>query len=258
LLFAFTLGADDSKPLRVGMDTRSPPWSWVEGLDYSKEDQASDPAIGAAQLARVQGIDVDVARLVAQRLGRRLEVVPTAWVRLEAALVAGHFDAIIDAWTPTPQTPAAIVATRPYAHWGLVVVARATDRSILSFRDLDGRRVGHYRDPAVLRSLSALGKASLQPFDDPSALFEALRDQHLDAAAFDSPYVDWWLSRNPGFRRVGAPLNRLGYHIGACKADAELARALDEIASSLDGAPEMDAIGTRWGAPRAQAAPKAP
>ena len=239
--------AADDKTLRVGMDTRSPPWSFVEGLDFSQEDQASDPSISAAQLAKVQGFDVDVARLVAKRLGTKLEIVPVAWGGLENGLVAGRFDAIIDAWTKTARTPAAIAATSPYARWGLVVVARAEDMRIQSVQGLGGMRVGHYNDPAVLRSLSALGHGTFRAFDDPGSLFDALKQKRLDAAIFDSPYVDWWLSRNLGFRVVGEPLNRLGYHIGVRKADAELARKLETIAEALEGAPEMAEIRKRWG-----------
>lgn len=55
------------------------------------------------------------------------------------------------------------------------------------------------------------------------------------------------MSRNPGFRVVGEPLNRVGYHIGVRKADAELARKLEDVAKSLAGSPEMAAIRERWG-----------
>jgi ABC-type amino acid transport substrate-binding protein len=245
--FVAFASAADEKTLRVGMDTRSPPWCFVEGLDFSHEDQASDPAISVTQLAKVQGLDVDVARLVATRLGMKLELVPTAWGSLERGLAASRYDAIIDAWTPNSRTPATIVATSPYARWGLVIVVSAAERGIQSFRALEGKRVGHYRDPAVVRSLSALGGRSLEGFDDPGAIFDALKQGSLDAAVFDSPYVDWWISHNPGFRVVGEPLNRLGYHIGVRRADAALARKLEDIAKSLEGSPEMAAIRKRWG-----------
>jgi hypothetical protein len=55
------------------------------------------------------------------------------------------------------------------------------------------------------------------------------------------------MSRNSGFRVVGKPLNRVGYYIGVRKADAELARKLEDVAKSLDGSPEMAAIRRRWG-----------
>jgi ABC-type amino acid transport substrate-binding protein len=130
-------GADE-KTLRVGMDTRSPPWSFVAGLNYSRENQASDPAISAAQLARVQGLDVDVARLVAERLRMKIEIVPAAWPSLESGLVAGRYDAIINAWTRTTQTPPTIAATSPYAYWGLLVVVRAENTGIQSWQSLNG------------------------------------------------------------------------------------------------------------------------
>jgi polar amino acid transport system substrate-binding protein len=161
--------------------------------------------------------------------------------------VGGAYDVIIDAWTPSPQTPTAIVATSPYDYWGLVVVVRSSETRVQSFENLAGLRVGHYRDPAVLRSLSALGQKALRAFDDPSELFGALARGTLDAAVFDSPYAYWWLGRNPGFKVVGEPLNRLGYHVGVRRSDIDLARHVEEIAKSLPGSPEMAEIRRRWG-----------
>ena len=52
---------NEQEVLRVGMDMRSPPWSFVPGLDYSREDQSQDPQLSEAQLRKVTGIEVEVA-----------------------------------------------------------------------------------------------------------------------------------------------------------------------------------------------------
>jgi hypothetical protein len=52
--------AQDRVPpvLRVGMDTRAPPWSYVPGLDYAQEDPARDPVLTEAQLQKVEGLEL--------------------------------------------------------------------------------------------------------------------------------------------------------------------------------------------------------
>jgi hypothetical protein len=49
------------------------------------------------------------------------------------------------------------------------------------------------------------------------------------------------------FADRGSSSTGLACHIGVRKADAELARMLEEVAKSLDGSPEMAAIRKRWG-----------
>ena len=78
----------------MGMDTRSPPWSFVPGLDYSREDQSKDPQLREAQLRKLTGIDVDVATALGQRMGMTVRIVPIAWFDLEQALLSKRIDAI--------------------------------------------------------------------------------------------------------------------------------------------------------------------
>src|SRR5437867_12522539 len=75
--------------LRVGMDTRTPPWSFVPGLDYSKEDAKADPVLSEAQLKKLVGLDVDVASALARRLGAAgVKIVPVSWFGTEQGLLA--------------------------------------------------------------------------------------------------------------------------------------------------------------------------
>jgi hypothetical protein len=77
--------AQDRLPpaLRVGMDTRAPPWSYVPGLDYAQEDPARDPVLTEAELQKVEGLDVDVARALGRRLGLPVKIVPVSWFDID-------------------------------------------------------------------------------------------------------------------------------------------------------------------------------
>lgn len=233
--------------LRVGMDPRQPPWAFVPGLsDYCKEDQRRPPALPPAQLKDVTGLDVEVLQALARRLGVTARIVPTAWFSLEERLLDGSFDAILSSWTPSPRTPDTIASTRAYADWGLRIVAPASNTSLASYRDLEGRRVGHYDDPAVRRSLEAMGKGRFEAFDCADRLFAQLKRGRLDAAIYDSVYVDWLLAREPGLRVVGEPLNRLGYHVGVRRADTQLLERLQAAVQELVGSGEAAQIRNRW------------
>lgn len=242
-LGAVPFGAAADPELRVGMETRLQPWSFVPDLS-----RRPTPAMSQAELQKLTGLDIEVMRAVAGQMKRTPVVVPTVWYELEKDLLANKFDAILSAWTPSPATPATIVASPAYCDWGLVVAVRAADDRVKAVTDLGQQkmRVGHIDDPAVKRSLYALGGGRFEVRTTVPQLFSDLMDKKLDAVVYDSLYVRWRASRQHDVRVVGEPLNRLGYHVGVRKADASLVRELDAAIRTLRESGELGRIQARW------------
>jgi ABC-type amino acid transport substrate-binding protein len=250
LLWAATAAAAE-EVLRVGMDTRTPPWSYIPGVDYSKEDSAKSPQVNDVQVGRMEGMEVDVAVRLAQHLSAKLRIVPAAWFELETGLLAKRYDAIINGWTPSSKTPPAIFASAPYYDWGLLIAVRSDDKTVRAYADLAGMTIGHYRDPVAERTLASLRPGKLVSFDSQEALFDELRAGSIRAVLFDSLYVRWRISRDPAFRAVGEPLNRLGYHVGVRRDDLVLCRNIQAAVEWLVSSGEIAKIRQKWeGAPR--------
>ena len=235
--------AADLPELRVGMETRLQPWSFVPDLP-----RRPTPAMSAAELQKLTGLDVEVMKAVAAQLKRTPVVVPTVWYELEKDLLANKFDAILSAWTPSPVTPPTIAPSPAYCDWGLVVAVRTPDDRVKTVTDLGQQnlRVGHIDDPAVKRSLYALGGGRFEVRTTVPQLFRDLLDQKLDAVVYDSLYVRWRASSQHDVRVVGEPLNRLGYHLGLRRADAALGREVDAAIRALRDSGELGRIQARW------------
>ena len=246
---AFILGAvplafgADLPEFRIGMETRLQPWSFVADLP-----RRPTPAMSAAELQKLIGLDVEVMKAVAAQLKRTPVVVPTVWYELEKDLLANKFDVILSAWTPSPATPATIAPSPPYCDWGLVVAVRTPDDRVKTVADLGQQnlRVGHIDDPAVKRSLYALGGGRFEVRTTVPQLFRDLMENKLDAVVYDSLYVRWRASTQHDVRVVGEPLNRLGYHLGLRKADAALAREVEAAIRALRDSGELGRIQARW------------
>jgi polar amino acid transport system substrate-binding protein len=69
------------------------------------------------------GFEIDVANKVAQDLGVRLELIPTAWDAIIPSLIAGKFDVIIGGLTITPQRQEQVDFTAPYSTSGQGIAA---------------------------------------------------------------------------------------------------------------------------------------
>ncbi len=237
--------------LRVGMDTRAAPWCFVPGLDYSKEDQAKPPRLTAAQVHKLAGLDVDVVKALARKLGSDVEIVPTQWQALESGLVEGRYDLFLSGWTPRTTTPAEIVASALYLEWGLVMAVRS-DSPIHSYADLEEQKVGHYDDPAVTPALRALGQGRFRTYRDVSTMFADLKSGALDAVLFDAVHVRWRAAHDPTLRVVGEPLNRLGYHVALRRKDTALYARIQAALKELVASGEFERIRATWeqGGPR--------
>ncbi|NMO02175.1 ABC transporter permease subunit [Gordonia sp. TBRC 11910] len=118
-------GGSDSKVLRVGTEGVYAPFSY------------HDPATN-----QLQGYDVDVARAVGEKLGRKVEFVETPWDSMFAALQADRFDVVANQVTITPERQAKYDLSQPYSVSEGVIVTRADDNSVHSLDDIRGRTAG--------------------------------------------------------------------------------------------------------------------
>ncbi|MBD3245833.1 MAG: ABC transporter permease subunit [Candidatus Omnitrophica bacterium] len=89
------------------------------------------------------GFDVDVARAVAGRLDRELELVTTEWDGILAGLLVGKYDAIIGSMAVTPQRAEKVNFSEPYYVSGAqLFIHEKNRRTIKGIKDLYGRKVG--------------------------------------------------------------------------------------------------------------------
>lgn len=239
----------EAEVVRFGMDTRSRPWVFLPGPDNTREDLRAPPQVTEAQLEKAQGFEVELLRLLEKRLGVETRIVPASWFSLEPDLLARRFDVILSSWTPSASTPETILSSVSYCDWGLVLVVRADEARVRGLGDLEGLRVGHLRDPAVLPALRAMGGGQFVAFDDADAAFAALKAGDYDAVIYDSFYVRWLTARDRGLRAIGAPLNRLGYHAGVRREDAALLKRIDAALRDLRQSGELETLRRRWEGP---------
>ena len=238
--------AAEAEVVRVGMDTRSRPWVYVPGLDYSKDDWTKAPLLQPAQLRSLEGVDIDLMNALARHMKASLQVVPQAWAGIEDGLLAKRFDLLMNAWVPSDRTPPGIVASAPYYDWGLEVAVRADQGGIASYRDLAGKRVGHFKDRVVSRGVQSLATSILVPLEDSDELFDRLAAGDLDAVVEDSTYVRWRVAHDSRFKVAGERLNRYGYHIGLRREDRALYDRVQAGIRALVASGEPAKIRARW------------
>ena len=151
---------------------------------------------------RLIGFDVDVAGRVAEDLGVKLELVPTAWEGIITALHLGQFDVIISGMTITPDRNLTVNFTAPYATDGLGLVAsRKLAGGFKGIEDFNRPGVkltvrrGAAPTIALIRRL--FPKATMLEFgDDDLALREVLNGR-AHAVLSGEPRPTFWRLEHP-------------------------------------------------------------
>jgi len=110
-------GKKSNDEFRVGMECDYAPFNWTQ----AKEDTFTVPIESGAFAG---GYDVEIAKLIADGLGKKLVIVKIEWDGLSPAVQSGRIDAIIAGMSPTDERKASIDFSDLYYESELVIVVR--------------------------------------------------------------------------------------------------------------------------------------
>ena len=122
---------------KVGMEAGYAPFNWTQ----IKNDNGSVPIDGSAEFAG--GYDVEIAKRIAEGLGKELVIVKTEWDGLVPALLSGKIDAIIAGMSPTEKRKETIDFTDIYYKSDLVMVVKkgGSYENATSIQDFSGAKI---------------------------------------------------------------------------------------------------------------------
>lgn len=122
---------------RVGLEAGYAPFNWTQ-MDDSNGAVKID---GSSEYAG--GYDVEIAKSVAEGLGKELVIVKTEWEGLVPALDSNKIDAIIAGMSPTAERAEAIDFSDNYYKSDLVIVVKKGEKyeNATSIHDFKGAKV---------------------------------------------------------------------------------------------------------------------
>lgn len=210
------LASGCSKPstnqLTVGMELEYPPFETV--------DDRGEPA----------GVSVDLARALAEHLGRELVIQDFKFKGLPAALSTGKIDLVISSMTATPERAKAISFSDPYASTGLALLVRKdSTTSDLESLNREGQTVVVKAGTTGEKfAEEKLGKAKLLRLDHAGACAIEISQGKADAFIYDQMSVLEFADRFPDTTRpLPSPLQVEHWAIGVGKDEDELRESVN-------------------------------
>ena len=217
--------------LKIAMEGTYPPFNY--------KDQKT------GQLA---GYDVDVAKLVAARLGVKPEFVTTEWSAILAGLAAGRYDVIISQVGINPKREQVFAFSIPYTYSRAQLIVRKGDRAhYATLADLKGKKVGVGQGSVFEQQARAVPGIDIKSYPAAPDNLQDLAIGRVDAALNDSLMVAYLLNNSKlpiqAGARVGA-VERTG--ITFQKGNPEFKAAVDKVLADAGADGSLKAISVKW------------
>ena len=229
---------NESNEFRVGMECAYAPNNW-------QESEATDSNVPVENVAGTyaEGYDVQIAKAIAEGLGKELVIVKLSWDGLIDALNQGQIDAIIAGMMDTAERRESINFSEPYREttYGLMVLADSPYLNATSIQDFSGAAVLGQQGTALDDVIEQIeGVDHLSPVGSVPDMISRLQQGTCDAIVINVENAQGYLASNPNFRLVtfdegsGFTLPAKGSCVGLRKSDNELLDQINTILSGVD------------------------
>lgn len=245
-VFLFSCGEDNSNEdsslndikeagkLILGCDSEFPPMGF--------EDENGN----------ITGFDVELAKLVADRIGVSLEPKAINWDTKELELSSGKIDCIWNGYTINQERDGKVEFTKPYLNnkQVLVVVSNSSIKKIADLKDkIVGAQITSAGEDAVKKNKALFPIIkSLKTYENyEQAVIDLSSSSRVDAVAIDLIYIEYFMKKKPDtFRILDETLSDEYYGIGLRKGSVSLRKAIDDALDSLMEDGTIEKLSKKW------------
>jgi polar amino acid transport system substrate-binding protein len=224
-------GDSKSETLRIASDTTWPPFEYID-------EGTKEPV----------GFDIDLIKMVAEKEGLEIEIIPTEWDALLAGISQCQYDAAISAITITEDRKETMLFTNPYIEAGQVVTIVAGDDRIGGPADLAGMVVGAQIGTTGAIEIEGMEGATLKTYDTVDLAYLDLSNGQIDAVVADYPTaVSFVAQSNEELALVGEVFTDENYGIAVCNENTELLEKLNAgLAAVMAEDGTIEALEAKW------------
>ena len=186
-----------------------------------------------------EGIDVEVAGAIAEKLGLELQVDDMGFDAALQAAQTGKSDMVMAGVTVTEERQAVMDFSNSYAN-GVQVVIVKEDSPIQTVDDLAnanmiGCQMGTtgYIYCSDTPENGGFGEDHVTPYDDGAAAVQALMNGQIDAVVIDNKPAQEYVAANPGLKILDGEFTNEDYAIGVAKGNTALLDAINDALEEL-------------------------
>lgn len=200
--------------LTMATNAQFPPYEYYDGKD-------------------IIGIDADIAKAIADKMGLELKIEDMEFDSIITAVSTGKADLGLAGMTVDPDRQKNVDFSDPYAT-GVQVIIVKEDSTIAKPDDLKGKKIGvQLSTTGDLYAAEKYGKDAVQQYNKGSDAVMALTQGQVDAVIIDNEPAKSFVEANTGLKILDAEFANEDYAACISKDNAGLTKAVNKALAEL-------------------------
>ena len=189
-----------------------------------------------------EGIDIEVAGAIAEKLGLELQVDDMDFDAALLAAQSGKSDIVMAGVTVTDERQKVMDFSDTYAE-GIQSIIVPEDSDIATADDLSGKTIGTQRGTTgYLYCTDDFGEENVIAYDNGLTAVQALNNGQVDAVVIDNAPAQEFVAANPGLKILDTAYAQEDYAIGVAKGNTQLLDAINGALEELQDDGTLQAI----------------
>lgn len=189
-----------------------------------------------------EGIDIETAQAIADKLGLELQIDDMDFDAALLAVQQGKADMVMAGVTVTDERQNVMDFTDSYAT-GIQSIIVKEDSDIASVDDLAGKKIGTQRGTTgYLYCSDDFGDENVVAYDDGLTAVQMLNNGQVDCVVIDNAPAKEFIAANPGLKLLDTAYVEESYAIGVGKGNTELKDAINTALEELKADGTLQAI----------------
>lgn len=214
--------------LKVGMSADYPPFEQTYNGD-------------------IVGFDVDLAKHIAKKLNKELNIVEMDFSSLIPALQAGLVDVIISGVAPTEERAKNVDFSKLYFR-NQMAILHTSNQPIDSIEDLKNKKIGAQLGSVMeifLKSQPSDLNIQVYALNKNPQLVEELKLKRIDGLLIELPQAQVYAQKYPGLKLDIVANEDSGYAIALAKGSV-LTKKINNIIEAMEQSGELTALEAKW------------
>lgn len=194
----------------------------------------------------IKGIDVEICRAVAEKLGLELQIEDVAFDAIIPEVASGKADLAAAGMTVTEDRKQNMDFSDTYAT-SIQLILVQENSSIAGKEDLSGKKIGvQLGTTSDLFSTEDFGEDAVVRYSKSMEAVQALSQGKIDAVIVDSQTAKEFVNEVKGIKALDSSYSDEAYAIGVKKGNTELLNAVNAALAELKSEGKLDEIVTKY------------